>query len=149
MILLLQQTDNSHLVFTAVVAVVAALLAAGFLESKILARLEWTTPERAVGFVAATNMITPVLAFVYLVGAFLVFSFFGIKSYTNFQERGFLKIVIYLIFPILIVVLRQQMLKILQVKTGAAAWFYSFAATKITFWLIAVFIYFFFEIFKK
>lgn len=147
--LLLQQPDNSHLVFTTVVAIVAALIVAGFLESKILAHLNWTTPERAVGLVAATNMITPVLAFIYLVAAFLVFSFFGIESYTNFQEQGFLKIVIYLLFPILIIVLRKQMLKILQIKTGAAAWFYSFAATKITFWLIAMFIYFFIEFFKK
>lgn len=149
MILFLQKIDNSHLVFTTVVAISTALLISGFLESKILNTIGWTDKAKAVGFVAATNMITPVLGFVFLVIAFLVFSAFGVQSYTDFQEQVILKIFVYLLFPIFIVFLRVQMLKALKIKTGATAWLYAVASTKITFWFLAVFIYIFYEIFKK
>lgn len=149
MILLLQKVDNSNLILTTVVAISTALVVSGFLESKILSRLGWATPEKAAGFTVATNMITPVLAFIYLVAAFLLFNFLGIQSYTNFQEQGSLKIIVYLIFPVLIMLLRNRMLKMLQIKTGAQAWIYSFASVKITFWFAAIFIYLFYEIFKK
>lgn len=148
MFLAVQAADNSKFLIITVVAIVLGLVVSGVLESKILIRLGWATAEKAIGYVAATNMITPVLAFVFLAAVFAVFILLGVKSFTNFQEQGTLKILVYLLFPLLIVILRKQMLSVLKIKNGVWAWVYAFVSTKITFWFMFLSIVIFYEILK-
>ena len=148
MFLAVQAADNSKFLIITVVAVVIGLVIAGALESKILIRLGWATADKAIGYVAATNMITPVLAFVFLVAAFAVFAVLGVKSFTNFQEQGNTKILVYLLFPLLIVILRRQMLSVLKIRSDIWAWVYAFILTKITFWFMFIAIVVFYEILK-
>jgi hypothetical protein len=148
MFLAVQAADNSKFLIITVVAIVLGLVISGFLESKILIRLGWTTADKAVGFVAATNMITPVLAFVFLAAVFAVFIVLGVKSFTNFQEQGTLKILVYMLFPLLIVILRRQMLSILKIRNDIWSWVYAFVSTKITFWFMFIAIVIFYEILK-
>lgn len=148
MFLAVQAADNSKFLIITVVAIVLGLVISGVLESNILIRLGWATAEKAIGYVAATNMITPVLAFVFLAAVFAVFILLGVKSFTNFQEQGTLKILVYLLFPLLIVILRKQMLSVLKIKNGVWAWVYAFVSTKITFWFMFLSIVIFYEILK-
>lgn len=148
MFLAVQAADNSKFLIITVVAVVLGLVISGLLESKILIRIGWTTADKAIGFVAATNMITPVLAFVFLAAVFAVFIVLGVKSFTNFQEQGTLKILVYLLFPLLIVILRRQMLSILKIRSDIWAWVYAFISTKITFWFVFIAIVLFYEVLK-
>lgn len=148
MILAVPPADNSKFLIISVVAIVIGLVVAGVLESKILVRLGWTTADKAVGFVAATNIITPVLAFVFLVIAFAFFAIFGIKNFTNFEQDGTLKLLVYLLFPALIVILRRQTLVGLKIRSDVWSWIYAFVSTKITFWLMFISILVFYELFK-
>lgn len=148
MFLAVQAADNSKFLIITVVAIVLGLVISGFLESKILIRIGWATAEKAVGFAATTNMITPVLAFVFLAAVFAVFIVLGVKSFTNFQEDGTLKILVYLLFPLLIVILRRQMLSVLKIRSDVWAWVYAFVSTKITFWFVFIAIVIFYEILK-
>lgn len=148
MILAIPPADNSKFLIITVVAMVAGLIVSGVLESKILTRLGWATADKAVGFAASTNMITPVLAFVFLAAAFAVFAVLGVKSFTNFEEQGTLKTLVYLVFPLLIVILRRQMLSMLKIRNDVWAWVYAFASTKITFWFVFIAIIIFYELLK-
>lgn len=146
--LAVQAADNSKFLIITVVAVVIGLVISGILESKILTRLGWATADKAIGYVASTNMITPVLAFIFLVAVFAIFIVLGVKSFTNFQEQGNLKLFTYLLFPLLIVILRRQMLSVLKIRNDVWAWVYAFVSTKITFWFVVIAIVIFYEILK-
>lgn len=148
LILAIPPTDNSKFLIITVVAIVVGLIISGALESKVLTRLGWTTADKAIGFAASTNVITPVLAFIFLVAAFAVFAVLGVKSFTNFEEHGTLKTLVYLLFPVLIVIFRRQMLSVLKIKNGVWAWIYAFASTKITFWFVFISIVIAYQVFK-
>ena len=148
MILAVPPADHSKFLIISVVAIIFGLLVAGILESKILLRLGWTTAAKAAGFVAANNIITPVLAFVFLAAAFAFFSIFGVKNFTNFEENGTRKMLVYLLFPVLIMILRRQMLASLKIRSDIWSYVYAFVSTKITFWLMFISILVFYELLK-
>lgn len=146
--LAVQAVDNSRFLIITVIAIVVGLLIAGVLESRILTRLGWAAADKAILYAASNNMITPVLAFVFLAAVFAVFIVIGVKSFTNFEEQRNLKLFTYLLFPLLIVIVRRQMLSVLKIRSDVWSWVYAFVSTKITFWFMFIAIVVFYEILK-
>lgn len=140
--------NQTHLIVT-VVGTVLSLIAATLLESKILQRLGWADISRCLGFAVSTNLVTPVFAFIYLVIVIVTLNLMKIGDLANIQENISIPILIAAIFLFAIVIFRRQMLVFLQIRRDVWSWVYAFISTKITFWMIAVTVFFLNQIFNK
>ena len=149
MLLALLVIGNQTYLIGIVVGTVLSLLVSTLLESKILARLGWAEMSKCFGFAAASNFVTPVLAFIYLVVAIVTLKLFGIPDLINSEQNGLILISIIALFGFGIMIFRRQMLKLLQIRSDVLSWVYAFISTKITFWLVGISVYLFLQIFNK